>query len=170
MVKGWCTHCSSHIHTLTDHVDRITIDFPEPVSGVATGQVVAIWYQKWCIGSGIIEETWTSDQIAPKTWQEHKEQRPSRFNSIPFSDPDAPNPAGEYADMSAPDLRKAMEDELQGRVKKPFAKKEKKRKKPHLPVDVVTMPEMEGLSLEERVERLNQEWKVWDRKDTKYWK
>ena len=41
--------------------NALTLYFLEPVHGVAPGQVCAIYYEKWCLGSGIIKETWTSD-------------------------------------------------------------------------------------------------------------
>ncbi|CAD6574901.1 MAG: hypothetical protein TREMPRED_001244 [Tremellales sp. Tagirdzhanova-0007] len=50
----------------------LTIDFPEAIHGVAPGQVAAIWYQKWCLGSGIIEQTWTADEIPAKSYQDIK--------------------------------------------------------------------------------------------------
>ena len=39
------------------------MDFPEPITGVAPGQVVALWYQNWCLGSGVIRETKTLDEL-----------------------------------------------------------------------------------------------------------
>lgn len=38
----------------------LTIDFAQPVHGVAPGQVCAIYYMKWCLGSGVIKQTWTA--------------------------------------------------------------------------------------------------------------
>ncbi|KAK1923311.1 tRNA-specific 2-thiouridylase, partial [Papiliotrema laurentii] len=35
----------------------LTIDFAQPVHGVAPGQVCAIYYMKWCLGSGVIKQT-----------------------------------------------------------------------------------------------------------------
>ena len=39
----------------------LTIDLLEPVHGVAAGQVCAVFYLKWCLGSGVIKQTWTAD-------------------------------------------------------------------------------------------------------------
>ena len=39
------------------------MDFPEPITGVAPGQVVALWYQNWCLGSGVIRETKTLNEL-----------------------------------------------------------------------------------------------------------
>ena len=50
----------------------ITIDFEESVKGVAPGQVAAIWYQKWCMGSGVIEQTWTQDEMPSRTLNDIK--------------------------------------------------------------------------------------------------
>lgn len=41
----------------------LTIDFPTPVTGVSPGQVVAIWYYNWCLGSGVIRDTITLDEM-----------------------------------------------------------------------------------------------------------
>ncbi|WVF67811.1 tRNA (5-methylaminomethyl-2-thiouridylate)-methyltransferase [Kwoniella sp. CBS 6097] len=35
----------------------VRISFPSPLSGVAPGQVAAIWYDDWCLGSGVIRDT-----------------------------------------------------------------------------------------------------------------
>ncbi|WWC64946.1 tRNA (5-methylaminomethyl-2-thiouridylate)-methyltransferase [Kwoniella dejecticola CBS 10117] len=35
----------------------ISIEFDEPLSGVSPGQVAAIWYDDWCLGSGVICDT-----------------------------------------------------------------------------------------------------------------
>ncbi|WVQ95428.1 tRNA (5-methylaminomethyl-2-thiouridylate)-methyltransferase [Kwoniella sp. CBS 9459] len=35
----------------------VSISFPVPLSGVAPGQVAAIWYEDWCLGSGVIRDT-----------------------------------------------------------------------------------------------------------------
>lgn len=48
----------------------LTIDFLQPVHGVAPGQVCAVFYLKWCLGSGVIKQTWTSDQHPVRTWKE----------------------------------------------------------------------------------------------------
>ena len=53
---------------------RLTIDFPEPIHGVAPGQIAAIWYQKWCLGSGVIERTWTSDEVPARSFGEMKNE------------------------------------------------------------------------------------------------
>ncbi len=50
----------------------MTIDFLEPIHGVATGQVAAIWYQKWCVGSGVIEQAWTADEVPIQTFKQMK--------------------------------------------------------------------------------------------------
>lgn len=59
----------------------MTIDFPEPIHGVALGQVAAIWYQKWCIGSGVIERTWTADEVNAKSFNEMK-KGPGLFKEV----------------------------------------------------------------------------------------
>ncbi|ORX40902.1 tRNA methyl transferase-domain-containing protein [Kockovaella imperatae] len=41
----------------------IIVDFEQPQPGVATGQVCAVYMNNWCLGSGIIEEFWTEDQV-----------------------------------------------------------------------------------------------------------
>ena len=48
------------------------MDFLEPIHGVAPGQVAAIWYQKWCLGSGVIDGTWTADEVPIRSWQAMK--------------------------------------------------------------------------------------------------
>lgn len=40
----------------------LMIDLLEPLSGVSPGQVAAVYFQKWCLGSGIIRETRCQDQ------------------------------------------------------------------------------------------------------------
>ncbi|WWC72823.1 tRNA (5-methylaminomethyl-2-thiouridylate)-methyltransferase [Kwoniella pini CBS 10737] len=35
----------------------VFIEFKEPLSGVSPGQVAAIWYDDWCLGSGVIRDT-----------------------------------------------------------------------------------------------------------------
>ncbi len=50
------------------------MDFLEPIHGVAPGQVAAIWYQKWCLGSGVIQRTWTMDDVPIKSFREMKQE------------------------------------------------------------------------------------------------
>ncbi|WWC92568.1 tRNA (5-methylaminomethyl-2-thiouridylate)-methyltransferase [Kwoniella dendrophila CBS 6074] len=40
-----------------DQDGGVTVEFLEPLSGVSPGQVVAIWYANWCLGSGVIKDT-----------------------------------------------------------------------------------------------------------------
>lgn len=56
-------------------MSRLQIDFPEPIPGVAPGQVAAIYYQKWCLGSGIIRSTRTADELPATSWKERKESQ-----------------------------------------------------------------------------------------------
>lgn len=51
----------------------LTVDFLEPVHGVAPGQVCAIYYMKWCLGSGVIKQTWTADTHPIRTFKEIKQ-------------------------------------------------------------------------------------------------
>ncbi|WVW80708.1 tRNA (5-methylaminomethyl-2-thiouridylate)-methyltransferase [Kwoniella bestiolae CBS 10118] len=43
--------------TPTDSNGGVIIDFPDPLPGVAPGQVAAIWYGDWCLGSGVIRNS-----------------------------------------------------------------------------------------------------------------
>lgn len=53
----------------------LTIDLLEPVQGVAIGQVCAIYYLDWCIGSGIIKQTWTADTHPVKRYRDIKQAK-----------------------------------------------------------------------------------------------
>ncbi|GFZ51238.1 hypothetical protein JCM24511_08996 [Saitozyma sp. JCM 24511] len=45
------------ILSLAEDGQGLICDFPEPVPAVAPGQVLVIWYQKWCLGSAVIRDT-----------------------------------------------------------------------------------------------------------------
>ncbi|KIR50739.1 tRNA (5-methylaminomethyl-2-thiouridylate)-methyltransferase [Cryptococcus gattii Ru294] len=38
-------------------IKNVTVKFNEPIAGVSPGQVVAVWYDGWCLGSGFIKGT-----------------------------------------------------------------------------------------------------------------
>ena len=60
---GKIIHVYPCASSLTCGSFSLIIDFQEEVPGVALGQVAAIWYEKWCLGSGVIKETWTADEV-----------------------------------------------------------------------------------------------------------
>lgn len=35
----------------------MTVEFNESIAGVSPGQVVAVWFDGWCLGSGFIKGT-----------------------------------------------------------------------------------------------------------------
>ncbi|WVQ63448.1 tRNA (5-methylaminomethyl-2-thiouridylate)-methyltransferase [Kwoniella botswanensis] len=45
------------IKETNDGTGGVIIDLPEPLLGVSPGQVAAIWYGDWCLGSGVIRDT-----------------------------------------------------------------------------------------------------------------
>lgn len=68
--------------------EGLTIDLLEPVQGVAAGQVCAVYYLDWCIGSGIIKQTWASDTHPVKHFRAIKEAkgRPEDYYGAEESD------------------------------------------------------------------------------------
>ena len=40
-------------------VEGVVCDFDDPIVGVAPGQVAAVYFGERCVGSGVIEQTWS---------------------------------------------------------------------------------------------------------------
>ncbi|ORY26792.1 tRNA methyl transferase-domain-containing protein [Naematelia encephala] len=50
----------------------LQVEFPEPVYGVAPGQVATLWYNLWCLGSGVIDKTITADELPAKSFAKRR--------------------------------------------------------------------------------------------------
>ena len=61
---GYVLTPSSSAHSVSRlrSFSSIIIEFEEPVPNVTPGQVCSIYFGEWCLGSGIIEQTWTEDE------------------------------------------------------------------------------------------------------------
>ncbi|EIW70365.1 hypothetical protein TREMEDRAFT_38116 [Tremella mesenterica DSM 1558] len=78
----------------------IIVDFPEPIKGgVAPGQTIALWYQKWCLGSGTIRSTTSLDQLSPEEASAYIERLERRTKKPVMEHVDSLTDSGESEDI-----------------------------------------------------------------------